>query len=123
MKPSFSRGYFNFPSKREGATHWLLERLTGLVLMGLSGWFLYQLFFQIPPHYEGALAWLSCPCHGVLFSLLMAFILWHSYLCITVVIEDYVHIAFWYSTALFVLKTIMVLSTMVLSIAFYHIIF
>ncbi len=123
MKQSFSRGYFDFPSKHQGAMLWLLERLTGVVLILLSGWFLYHLFFRLSGDFDATLAWILCPWNTCLLVLLMGFILFHSYLGVEVVIDDYVHISFWYSAAMFILKTIMAVTACILAISFYHIIF
>lgn len=123
MRNNFSRGYFNFPSKREGGIHWLLQRGTGVLLIFLSGWFLVNLLTAIPSDYEVALAWVRTPLNAILFASFIGMLLYHAYLGIEVIIDDYVHMAFWYSVATFLLKAAMILSVGILGLSFYRIIF
>ena len=123
MQDRFSRGYFNFPSKHEGASHWLLQRLSGAVLVFLSLWFLKNLFMHISADYVVAFQWISDPLNAGLMVIFLLFLLYHSYLGMEVVADDYVHMAFWHSAAMFLLKSTMLLAMASVVISFYWILF
>jgi succinate dehydrogenase / fumarate reductase membrane anchor subunit len=123
MSNQFFRGYFDFPSKHKGASHWLLQRITGVILMFLSLWFLFNLFSTISGDYMTARHWIACPLNASLFGLFIIFILYHGYLGLEVIIDDYIHMAFWHSAAFFCLKGLMAVTFSILAISFYNIIF
>jgi succinate dehydrogenase / fumarate reductase membrane anchor subunit len=123
MNNPFFRGYFNFPSKHKGSMHWLLQRITGVILMFLSLWFLFNLFFTLSGDYVAMRHWITCPLNASLLGLFIVFVLYHSCLGLEVIIDDYVRMAFWHSAAFFCLKALMAITFSILAISFYNIIF
>ena len=123
MQNRFTRGYFNFPSKHEGAGHWLLQRLSGVALVFLSLWFLANLFTHISANYVVALQWVSEPLNAGIMATFLLFLLYHSYLGMEVIIDDYVHMAFWHATAVFLLRASMIVGFLTVVSSFYWILF
>ena len=123
MREEFSKKFFNFPSKKEGAKHWWVQRLTGVALVFLGVWFLGSLFATLPSCHGQAYYWISQPLNLTLFSLLIGFLLWHAYLGLEVIIDDYVHMAFWHSAAMGTLKFIVFLSSGAFLVALYRFVF
>ena len=114
---------FHYPSKREGSGHWLMQRLTGVLLIGFSLWFFWSLLNHITADYGQALLWVREPLNAVGFSILMALLLHHMVLGVEVVIDDYVHVAFWHSVALFCLKAFQAINIALIVFSFYQIFF
>ena len=78
-------------SAKEGTDHWWMQRVTaaGLVILGL--WFLAALTFLPDFSHASVAAWAARPANGIMLSLLIVTLAWHSRLGVQVVIEDYVH--------------------------------
>lgn len=96
MHPRLSKGYFNFPSKHQGAVHWILQRVTGGLLTLLSLWVLVGLFSAPLLSYDQMHEWMSCPWRAGAFMVFISLALWHGYLGMEVIIDDYVSNAFWH---------------------------
>ncbi len=81
-----------FSSKSPALRHWLKQRLSAILLLPLSIWFILTLPTLLPLPHAGLVAWLQ---HGWLnITLLILFItvaFKHGKLGIEVVLEDYVH--------------------------------
>ncbi len=79
-------------SAKDGTHHWWMQRVTGIALIPLTVFFLYNLDKLIHPNYsEIVISFIAYP--GVTIAL-AAFIIcafYHAYLGIQVVVEDYVH--------------------------------
>ena len=78
-------------SAREGAHHWIGQRLTALSNLLLMLWFLGSLFTLPAINYETVTAWLSSPLVAVPMILLLVSTCWHLRLGLQVFIEDYAH--------------------------------
>lgn len=79
-------------SAKSGTHHWWMQRVTGMALVPLTAFFLYNLDKLIHPNYsEIVISFIAHP--GVTIAL-AAFIIcafYHAYLGIQVIVEDYVH--------------------------------
>ena len=73
-----------------GTHHWWLQRLTALALALLGPWFAISLLLQSKLDYAHAHAWLARPVNAVLMLLFVPALVYHSWLGVVVVIEDYV---------------------------------
>ncbi len=73
-----------------GTHHWWLQRVTALALALLGPWFAISLLLQPDLHYAHARAWLAAPANAVLMLLFVPTAVYHSWLGVVVVIEDYV---------------------------------
>lgn len=78
-------------SAKEGVEHWWWQRVTSVALVPLGLWFIYSVLALLGSDHAAALAWLHSPVQSTLLVLFVASALWHAYLGLQVVIEDYVH--------------------------------
>ena len=78
-------------SAKEGAGHWWAQRLTAIALVPLGLWFVFSALGLEHGQYEMVRAWIADPAHAILLLLLILALLYHSFLGLQVVIEDYVH--------------------------------
>ena len=78
-------------STRQGAHHWLLERLTSVALLPLSLWFIVSAVALSGAGYEEVRAWLAGPFNTTAMLLFILAVFWHAQLGVQVIIEDYVH--------------------------------
>ncbi|MBM3610349.1 MAG: succinate dehydrogenase, hydrophobic membrane anchor protein [Alphaproteobacteria bacterium] len=104
MHPRLSNRYFNFPSKNQGGIHWILQRVTGGLLVFLSVWVLISLFSAPLLSYALMYEWMACPCRAGGFMAFICLALWHGYLGMEVIIDDYVSNAFWHGMVLSLLR-------------------
>lgn len=80
-------------SAKEGTNHWWWQRLTAILLVPLSLWFVASLWWLVVggASYEAFADWLSGPVAAILMVLFIGAIFYHFKLGMQVVIEDYVH--------------------------------
>ena len=78
-------------SAKEGSGHWWAQRLTAVALVPLGLWFVFAVRGLEHGQHEIIRAWIAEPANSILLILLVLTLLYHSYLGLQVVIEDYVH--------------------------------
>ncbi len=80
-------------SAKEGSHHWWWQRLTALILVPLSLWFVASIWWIVVggASYEAFQDWLSGPVAAILMLLFIGTMFYHVMLGLQVVIEDYVH--------------------------------
>ena len=80
-------------SAKEGVSHWWWQRLTAILLVPLSLWFVGSLLSLVVGGAErdDFVDWLSGPVAAVLMLLFLGATFYHLKLGLQVVIEDYVH--------------------------------
>jgi succinate dehydrogenase membrane anchor subunit len=71
------------------AEHWWLQRLTAVALVPLGLWFALSLLAMPDFGYAAVVAWVHRPVTSVLLILFIGAAAYHSFLGVTVVIEDY----------------------------------
>lgn len=79
-------------SAKDGTHHFWVQRLTAVVLLLLTPWFLWLLVSLLPADYMTVRLTLAKPLNA---TLLLAFVLamfWHAKLGLQVVVEDYIHV-------------------------------
>ncbi len=76
-----------------GTGHFWHERVTSVALIPLSLWFLYVMLGLAGTSEVTALQFLAHSWNAILMGAFVAFSLWHAYLGLQVVIDDYVHTA------------------------------
>lgn len=77
-------------SARGGTSHWWHQRLSAVAIIPLGLWFAFALMRLDLGSYQTVIDWLSAPMNAVLSSLTVVCLLYHSWLGIQVVVEDYV---------------------------------
>lgn len=78
-------------SAKEGAHHFLVQRLTALALVPLAIWFIFLVLTVLHADYAQARAIVQQPFAA---TWLIAFVIvsfWHAQLGLQVIVEDYVH--------------------------------
>lgn len=78
-------------SARQGAHHFIVQRVTAVALVLLGGWFVWTVLSLLHLDYAGARALVAQPCNAVLLLAFVVTVFWHAQLGLQVVIEDYVH--------------------------------
>jgi len=80
-------------SAKEGSNHWWWQRLTAIMLIPLTLWFVASIWWLVGggATYEAFQDWLSGPVAAILMLLLIGAMFYHLKLGLQVVIEDYVH--------------------------------
>lgn len=78
-------------SAKEGAHHWIAQRLTAIGNLLLMLWLIGSLLTLPGLGYETVALWLSSPLAAVPMILLLVSTCWHLRLGLQVFIEDYVH--------------------------------
>ncbi|HWM61706.1 MAG TPA: succinate dehydrogenase, hydrophobic membrane anchor protein [Rhizomicrobium sp.] len=74
-----------------GTGHFWHERVTSVALIPLSLWFLYVMLGLAGTSEVTALQFLAHPLNALLMGAFVVFSLWHAYLGLQVVIDDYIH--------------------------------
>jgi succinate dehydrogenase / fumarate reductase membrane anchor subunit len=91
-------------SAKSGTGHWWAQRVTALALIPLSLWFAGSALQLVRADYVVVVVWLHTPWVAVLLSLFLATLLYHAYLGVQVVVEDYVHSEWRKITMLLIIK-------------------
>lgn len=78
-------------SARQGAHHFITQRVTAVALVLLGAWFVWTVLSLLHLDYAGARALVAQPCNAVLLLAFVVTVFWHAQLGLQVVIEDYVH--------------------------------
>ena len=84
-------------SAKEGVNHWWIQRMTALLLIPLSLWFVASLWYLFGATRAELINWLSGPISSTLMILLILAGFYHAKLGMQVVIEDYVHSRLWHT--------------------------
>jgi succinate dehydrogenase / fumarate reductase membrane anchor subunit len=78
-------------SAKEGVQHWWAQRLTAVVLVPLSIWWVAGMVAHTGAGHAEAAAWIARPINATLTIITLAMVSHHGQLGLQVVIEDYVH--------------------------------
>jgi succinate dehydrogenase / fumarate reductase membrane anchor subunit len=78
-------------SAKEGVHHWWMQRLSAILLVPLTLWFVIAVVAHVGADYAATRAWLGSPVSFGLMVLLIGATFYHAQLGLQVVIEDYVH--------------------------------
>jgi len=90
-------------SSHSGTGHFWHERVTSVALIPLSLWFAYAMLGLAGTSEVTALQFLAHPWNAILMGAFVVFSLWHAYLGLQVVVDDYIHTT---GTKIFLLLTI-----------------
>jgi succinate dehydrogenase / fumarate reductase, membrane anchor subunit len=75
---------------KEGVSHWWHQRLTAVAMLPLGLWFAISLLNVDLTSYPALIAWTREPMTAILLGLTVSCLIYHSWLGIRVVVEDYV---------------------------------
>ena len=78
-------------SAKEGAEHWIEQRVTSISSLFLVLWFAWSLAHLDVASFAAVSAWLAQPENAILLILLTFSAFYHATLGVQVIIEDYVH--------------------------------
>ncbi len=76
----------------EGVSAWWAQRVSALMLVPLSVWFVVALAGLPLDDYAAISIWIASDWNPVWLALLLLALCWHSRLGVRVVIEDYLHL-------------------------------
>lgn len=75
---------------KEGAHHFIVQRVSAIALLFLIPWFLISMLFAVRGGYQGAVDFIADPLNAVLALMTVAATLYHMQIGMQVVIEDYI---------------------------------
>jgi succinate dehydrogenase / fumarate reductase membrane anchor subunit len=78
-------------SAKDGVHHWWMQRVSAIVLVPLTMWFIAAIIAQTGADYAAFVAWIRNPITDILMGLLLTALFYHAALGLQVVVEDYVH--------------------------------
>ena len=75
---------------KEGAHHFIVQRVSAIALLFLIPWFLVGVLFAVRGGYQGAVDFIANPLNAVLALMTVGSALYHMQIGMQVVIEDYI---------------------------------
>lgn len=96
-------------SAKEGVNHWWRQRLSAIAIVPLCVWFIINIV-QAAGSEEHLLLFLASPLNSLAMMLFIGSMIYHGYLGMQVIIEDYVHCATWKMILLIALNFVCVVS-------------
>ena len=108
-------------SASEAVHHWWAQRLTAVVLIPLSLWFVYSLTTMYSANYETVTLWLNNTTNSLLMLFFILSLYYHSVLGLQVVIEDYVESEWQRKSLLLLIKIIFSIAALSAVIAIFSI--
>lgn len=75
---------------KTGVHHFWVQRVSAIALVPLAIWFVFSVAQLSGDRYEAVLHWVSAPSVAVVLVLFLATTLYHSWLGVQTIIEDYV---------------------------------
>jgi len=76
---------------KEGAGHWISERVTSIALVPLTVWVAYAVLRLAAGDYLTAVHWVADPLNATLLVLTVAIAFAHRHAGMRVIVEDYIH--------------------------------
>ena len=77
-------------TKKWGKLHGRLQRLTAIMLVPLSLWFIASMACMTSINYSAITIWMATPVTSILFILFVITLFFHAQLGLQIVIEDYI---------------------------------
>lgn len=84
-------------SAKEGAEHWMSQRITAIANIPLVIWFVFSVVSLRGANHAEFTSWLAEPVNAVLAILFIISTFYHAVLGSQVVVEDYIH-SEWFKT-------------------------
>ena len=80
-----------FKKKNVALNHWVVQKISAIILLPLLCWFLYTLKDLITKDYSKKILWMQDFSNSFLLGLFLLVALFHLRLGLSVVVEDYIH--------------------------------
>ena len=77
-------------TSEKGSRHWWLQRISALVLIPLTLWFVFAILGHIDDSHRAATQWIAQPGVAIALVVYLIFLFFHTQLGLQVIIEDYV---------------------------------
>lgn len=77
-------------TKTNATVHWVLQRMTAVLLIPLSYWLILLFKLAITAPYQTTIDWLTTPLNAIALGAWLIIVFYHAALGLQVVIEDYV---------------------------------
>lgn len=77
-------------TEKTATAHWLMQRITAVILIPLSYWLIVFLDLCMNAPYQQALVWLQSPLNRLCIGVWVLAVFYHAAMGLQVVIEDYV---------------------------------
>jgi succinate dehydrogenase / fumarate reductase, membrane anchor subunit len=90
MRTPLSRA-IGLGSAHSGVQHWWAQRVSAIALAPLTVWFIVAIIAHTGADYTTFVAWMRNPVTGILMTLLLIALFYHTALGLEVIVEDYVH--------------------------------
>ncbi len=71
--------------------HWLLQRISAVILVPLTFWFVFQILSLVKLDREELIIWTKNPINSIIIIAYFLIASFHMKLGLTVIIEDYIH--------------------------------
>ena len=78
-------------ASKNGVSHWWSQRITAVVLVPLSIWFVISLITLVGADHATVVTWIGSPTATIFLILFICAMLHHAQLGLQIVIEDYLH--------------------------------
>ena len=92
--------------------HWRYQRLSAVLLLPLTLWFIYELVTLPSPDYPAVRAWLASGPVATLFVLFIPVLFYHAQTGLQVVLEDYVTTEWKQTRAIILMRFILAASAL-----------
>jgi len=83
--------FLTLGATKGGTGHWWAQRMTAVILIFVSLWFLVSILSLENMQFDTVYTWVGKPLNSILLILTFASLSYHSKLGVQVIIEDYVH--------------------------------
>lgn len=93
-------------SAHSGSHHWIVQRITAIALIPLALWFMSCCLDFQSMAYKNILHWIAEPVHFAGFMAFLTASIYHGYLGMQTVLEDYIHHTCTKNTSIILLKLI-----------------